>query len=419
MALRPAFPEARAWPSRTGDAPADPHAETIDWVIASPPGDESHGSWTIRRPVYNIEFARVYGSSTVRELRRIGDHGRAGRPAELLIDVQSSIEGDAEQREYTAVVGNAPERLTITREETTATTHAGWDANLPALADESQFAPLVERLVRDRALTFLPPTTGPARGVIVRIRAFAPNPFEDSVVEEFRRRGWAVLSGSFATPLSTVGRYDFAPGTPLAVVAAPIARDMDRVSAERAYAFEAALAWLAERHPEVPTHPAVLVGFSAGALGVPTVAARMPGRFDAAVLVCGGADLLSICQRNSLARGLSVTMSGAPLPRPVLDSLCAEYLAASSLDPYATAPALIGTPVLMLQAARDRDVPRDTGDLLYERLGRPERWMYDGGHAWVFLLLPRLKGDIARWIEHAVGPHAATTTPGSGISITY
>ena len=69
----------------------------------------------------------------------------------------------------------------------------------------------------------------------------------------------------------------------------------------------------------------------------------------------------------------------------------------------ANAPAMAAMPVLLIHAREDREVPADTGDLLYERLGRPERWEYDGGHSWVFLILPRLKGEIARWLEGAAG----------------
>jgi fermentation-respiration switch protein FrsA (DUF1100 family) len=401
FSLRPVYPGADSWPA-PASSPTGRELSSIDWVVETE-ARSAGGPRTelIRHPVYTVEFCARFGAGTVRELRRLGER-RPPRHGEVLLDVQVPLRDKPSPREYSASLREHAEReFTIVRSEGAVTGLATPGIDLAALDEPERYGALVDRLVRDRAVTFVPPA-GPARGLIVRLRSFAENPFEESVVEEFRRRGWAVLSASFATPLVTVGRYDLGTGSALKAIARTIARDVDLVCAERAYTVEAAMDWLAARHPEVPRHPAAIVGFSAGALGVPTVAARMPARFDAAVMVCAGADLLSIAQRNPMARiGLSVTMAGRDPPPPALERLSAGYLAASSLDPYATATALTCTPVLMIHGARDREVPADLGDLLYGRLGRPERWVFDGGHAWVFLQLPRIKGEIARWVERA------------------
>jgi len=407
LMLRPAFPRADAWPQ--GGAGEPDSAATIDWVVAGLGTGEDgqpRNEELMRQPVYEVLASRNHGPCVVRELRRIGDEARDGT---TLIDVHMALAGREPARDFNARLkggSKAPFRISLGAAQVTGFVTAG--VELAALSDPAGFAPVVERLVRDRAFTLQPPLGGRARGLIVHVRSFIDNPFEASVVEDFRRRGWAVLSGSFATPLSTVGGYDVPSEVFLPALAVSIAEAVDRVCAERAYAFEAALAYIAERHPEVAARPLVIVGFSAGSLGVPVIAARMPGRFDAGVLVCGGADILSISQRNPLGKiGLWVSIRGDPLAPGALARLSAEYRRASSLDPYATAPALTDIPILMLHAARDREIPADMGDLLYERLARPERWVFDGGHAWVFFLLPRLKGDIARWIEGAVAPGRA------------
>jgi predicted esterase len=402
VSLSPVYPPAEAWPALR-DGSRDESELTLDWVVEAAPDDRGGAQVLFREPVYTVEYSERFGSCTVRELRRIGAAGRRAR--EVLIDVEVAIDGQPQTREFVArLKGDYGAPFAIIRGPMEVTGRLAPGVDLEALSQPSRYGPAVERLVRDRAFTFQRPIGGPARGIILHLRAFADNPFESSVIDEFRRRGWAVLSGNFATSLSSVGRYEVFDERSLPAVAGGIAAAIDRVCAERAYTFEAALAYVATRHPEIPMRPAAIVGFSAGSLGVPTVAARLPGRLDAGVIICGGADLLSISQRNPLARiGLWVTSDGRSLDGPALARLSAAYLAASGLDPFATAPAMAGIPVLLIHAKGDREVPADTGDVLYERLGRPERWVYGGGHSWVFLLLPRLKGEIARWLERAVG----------------
>src|SRR5690606_2543041 len=124
-------------------------------------------------------------------------------------------------------------------------------------------------------------------------------------------------------------------------------------------------------------------GCSAGAICGPTIAARLGDRVQAVVLIGGGADILRISQTNGvtnagLAFGALDPIEGGYQPRKLtrgeLDQLSDAYLEMSQLDPYHTAPALRATPTLMLHAALDKIVPARCGRLLYERLGKPERW---------------------------------------------
>lgn len=72
------------------------------------------------------------------------------------------------------------------------------------------------------------------------------------------------------------------------------------------------------------------------------------------------------------------------------------------MDPYHTAAAIPADRVLVIQASSDRIVPTPTGDRLWERLGRPERWTFQGGHTLLFWRLDGYATDIAAWIDAKV-----------------
>ena len=58
--------------------------------------------------------------------------------------------------------------------------------------------------------------------------------------------------------------------------------------------------------------------------------------------------------------------------------------------------------MLLLHAAFDRIVPASTGDELYRRSGRPERWTYPLGHLGLFWWLPTQASRITAWVDDAV-----------------
>jgi hypothetical protein len=77
-------------------------------------------------------------------------------------------------------------------------------------------------------------------------------------------------------------------------------------------------------------------------------------------------------------------------------------------------------PVLQLHARFDNWVPSEGGELLWEALGRPERWDARLGHLSMFFVLPWKAADIADWLEvrvtqpaaRAVGPGTPADTTG-------
>jgi hypothetical protein len=205
---------------------------------------------------------------------------------------------------------------------------------------------------------------------------------------------------------------------PAARVLAPL---VDRTLANNALACEAILetAWTA--YPTTRGLPVVVVGFSAGSLSTPAAVARLrqryPGVVSAAVLVGSAANLVEVGARSTfydgglgletrpLAPGESRRRDERPNrpPRALIDRLGARYLELSRLDPYHTAGALRGMPVLMVQALWDTWVPSDLGDVLYERLGKPDRLVHTGGHGMLFYFLPGQAGWIIDWVErHAL-----------------
>ncbi len=179
-----------------------------------------------------------------------------------------------------------------------------------------------------------------------------------------------------------------------------IAAAVDEVLAENAYAAEAALEYLDRRRPDLAGLPVAVIGFSAGALAAPTAAARLGERVSGVVLIGGGADIFRISQRNSLTRGgIELRGENGPLDRRVIERIGERYLGHSRLDPYHTAPMLRGVPVLVVHAMFDGIVPAETGEVLYQRLGRPDRLTFLGGHGGLFYLLEGQAERIGGWLK--------------------
>jgi hypothetical protein len=197
----------------------------------------------------------------------------------------------------------------------------------------------------------------------------------------------------------------------------PVARMLswlvDRTLANNALACEAILDTVHTVHPATQDLPVVVVGFSAGSLSTPAVVAKLRDRVSAAVLVGSAANLVEVGARSTFFDG-GLGLESRPLrpgepksrvdrpnkpPDDLVRKLGAKYLEYSRLDPYHTAAAMRGMPVLMVQALWDTWVPSDLGDLLYERLWKPDRLVHTGGHGMLFYFLPGQAGWIIDWVE--------------------
>lgn len=240
------------------------------------------------------------------------------------------------------------------------------------------------------------------RGVAIHLVSLGNTDYERAALDELRDRGWAILRflpDPFTLRVLAVDRE--APDDPdrMQVVAADdLARQVDDQHAALAEAVSAMLAYLDDARPEAASDRIAVVGFSLGALAGPAVAHRLEDEVDALVLVGGGADVSTILIKGSLTRFDRAVRGDV---RRTLLELPPKYRRATRLDGYNIGPLIRRIPTLMLQASFDAVIPGSTGDLLYERLGRPERWSYPLGHFGLFWWLPNEAKEMADWIEQA------------------
>jgi alpha-beta hydrolase superfamily lysophospholipase len=270
---------------------------------------------------------------------------------------------------------------------------------------------LTRMVYEGTAIRLTPPAPGAgARGTIVHMAGLGSLEYEQPVLDELSRRGWWVVR--IATP-----RVWWFKGTPWTIdsedavprVAWALARTIDDLVAEPAYAAEAVLDYLQKQRPDVPLRPLVMVGCSAGALAAPAVVARKAELFDAAVLIGGGANLLEISQESDLTdAGIRLEWPGGAVRESWRRELFREYLVYSRLDPYRTALCLRDKPVLVVHANLDTTVPAENGWLLWERLGRPDRYVFTGGHRLLFWRLGDQAGRIADWLDEHTSSQGAS-----------
>ena len=230
----------------------------------------------------------------------------------------------------------------------------------------------------------------------------------DLVTRRLRGDGWAVLrmmsqpSRFTAKATFEIDTGDPAPGLKL------VATEFDDRTAECAYAVEAAFAFVERTHPDLARLPRIAVGMSGGAMTLPTVVAREPGRYAAAVLIAGGCDFFTMALESNyqyIVNAFTFRWTPVEPPEEQRPALARLYLDAAALDSYHTAAALKGKPILMIHGSFDMAVPAHLGDLLWERLDKPERWVKKAGHEEVFMRLPGDMDRLMQWVaEHAPGP---------------
>ncbi|MDX2146271.1 MAG: hypothetical protein SFZ23_02015 [Planctomycetota bacterium] len=185
-----------------------------------------------------------------------------------------------------------------------------------------------------------------------------------------------------------------------------IAEAVDTVIAGNARAAISVMDYIQTQRPDLQGIPIVYMGFSAGALVTPACVAAIKPYVAAAVMVGGGANLFEISQTSVLTDGgLRVACGDEKLPEKLMPLVSAAYLRSTTLDPYAMAPLLADLPILQVHATGDDWVPAATGDVLWHRLGKPDRLTIGAGHELLFYFLPSKSKRIADWVEEAVfGP---------------
>src|SRR6185295_16415023 len=112
--------------------------------------------------------------------------------------------------------------------------------------------------------------------------------------------------------------------------------------------------------PELKRMPRIAMGFSGGAMTLPTVVAREPERYAAAIMIGGGADFWLLTARSNYTRFIDAArVSWTGRDKTAADERAVDdlYLRTSPLDSFHTAAALSGIPVLMIIGANDLAVP--------------------------------------------------------------
>lgn len=248
------------------------------------------------------------------------------------------------------------------------------------------------------------------RGLVLFFDGVLTSDYERPLVRTLESRGWAVVTISTVTAMRRGGPVRVASSADVVPAAREIAADIDDALAETAYAAEAVVEYLATHRPDVPQRPLILAGCSIGACAVPVAAARLGDSVDAAILVGGGANMLDVALRSDATNlGVQVDWGGGAASIERNTDLLVEYLRASRLDPYHTAPYLAARPVLCVHAVFDAIVPAAAGRLLYARLNNPDRIRFNGGGTALMSMMDDVAPQIATWLDRAMYNRYAVT----------
>ena len=253
---------------------------------------------------------------------------------------------------------------------------------------------------------------GAPRGVALVIPGMFGTPRDtvDGFVRGLRREGIAVVR-MLSQPSRFTERVEFDIDLDdMDPSAEQVAAVLTGRAAECAYAVEAAFEYITTERPETAGVPRIAVGMSGGAMVLPTVMAREPGAYAAAVIIAGGCDFWTINLESSYAGFIDAIGAHFSPREPTEEDRAAfarAYLDHAPLDSYHTAPLVAGVPTLMIQGSSDRAVPARLGELLWERLGRPERRVVPFGHELLFFTLGTHMDAIIEFLEfHALGPES-------------
>ncbi len=292
------------------------------------------------------------------------------------------------------------------------------DHNSPLLLQRTWFAyyePLEPRV--SRAESARRKSAGEAKapvkatGVVLLMPGLygTPEPVFDALIKQLREAGWGVLRMiSQPSRFTQRVRMELDPAN-MEESAVRAAHELGDRAAECALAVQGAWTYLEEKKPELAALPKAIMGTSGGGMTLPTVVAREPERYTACVLIGAAADLWLIARRSAYtndASSLDVRIKGVEGPAkestPGLDWKRFDelYLSHAPLDSFHCAKAMQGKHVLVLQGQTDRAVPAELGDVLWERMGRPERWEYPTGHEGLIIeMVPRDTGKIIDWLR--------------------
>lgn len=248
-------------------------------------------------------------------------------------------------------------------------------------------------------------------GVVLHMPGLAATQYDSSVRDEMLERGWLVIQAQAWSSFNSNVRLAIKAGGQVESAAEIVAESVDEILSRLSAEWEAVLADTLARRPELEGKPIALMGYSAGAISGVTVASRLRDQIDAAVFVGGGTNIAAISNDSSFASMIELYMLSPDVGGRVtigeadallLKQVAMRYAEISRLDPKRTARSIAHLPLLVIHGERDTWVPAETGEDLWARLERPERWTLPFDHDYLFWRLPSLSGKIADWVEDAV-----------------
>lgn len=256
-------------------------------------------------------------------------------------------------------------------------------------------------------------STPPTKGIVLLMPGLygTPEPVFDTMVLKLRESNMGVLR-MLSQPSRFTERVSFEIDPEnMEAGAAKVASILTDRAAECALAAQGAWKYLEETRPELATLPKAIIGTSGGGMTLPVVVAREPDRYAACVLIGAAADFALIARRSNYtadASSIALRIKGrrtlpgdddAAFSWQRFDEL---YLAHAPLDSYHCAKAMQGKRVLMIHGQSDLAVPASLGDVLWERLGKPERWEYPTGHEGLIIeMVPRDTGKLIEWLKES------------------
>lgn len=246
-----------------------------------------------------------------------------------------------------------------------------------------------------------------AKGVVVMLPGMLGTPagLIDRLAEQLLAADYAVLR-MMAHPSRFTETADLAIGPDLDASARAVAEVLQNRVGEAAFAVDAALDHVSDRMPELSELPRAAIGMSGGAMILPTVLALDPGDWSGAIMIAGGANFWAVHDRSNYAPFIGAFQQrwvGLEENEANRALFSAAYLDAAPIDSFHAARAVSGIPWLVFQGEFDRAVPAELGELVWEQLGRPERWTAPVGHELLFLFLPNRYGDMVAWLDRTLG----------------
>ncbi|VAX38353.1 hypothetical protein MNBD_PLANCTO03-1884 [hydrothermal vent metagenome] len=237
-----------------------------------------------------------------------------------------------------------------------------------------------------------------------------PEPVIDSLVGMLRDRGWHVLRMlTHSSRFTEKAGYTLDPEGDLEGVAGAIADELGDRAVECALAVEAVGGYIAKTRPDIPIATRIALGMSGGGMVLPTIVAREPGAYSAAVFIGAGCDFAAIGMESNYADWIDAVRIGwkgeaeGSTASEAADRFTELYRQAATFDSYNTAPRMADLPTLMLHGSTDKAVPAALGELLWQRLGEPERWSAPVGHEMLFMaFVPSKTTDLLDWMEEAL-----------------